>query len=448
MMKKHVAVLLVTTALVTLMGCSSDQSAKTDPGTEPARTAEKTAEQPVAEAPKADDKAGTPADLSTGLLVAMAQFVKTDAGAAPGPARLEIVTRQGGAWKVEKFEDPDSNVFHKAMVYTDVKGRKGILTIGGTKAIVKFWTRQGGTWTAETIWSKDFGGKGNRQRMRDAEVADLFGDGTQAIAVATHDQGVVATIHPANGSYEIKEIDHEKDTFVHEIELGDLDGDKQLEVYATPSEPNRLEDEAQQGKVSRYNPKTGEKQVVADLGDCHAKEIWVGDADGDGRDELYVSVEARTHKDGANTVIDEPVEIRRYDAGTDPKKGVVIATLDDRFCRFLTVGDIDGDGKKEMVVAPFKSGLWLLRPSAKPAETEWTRTQIDADSSGFEHAAILLDLDGDKKDELYVASDLQKELRRYTYNGKGWDKEVMVTRDADDRFLTWNLTPVPLSLVK
>ena len=33
-------------------------------------------------------------------------------------------------------------------------------------------------------------------RMRDAEQADLFGDGSQSLAVATHDQGVVAVIRP------------------------------------------------------------------------------------------------------------------------------------------------------------------------------------------------------------------------------------------------------------
>ena len=32
--------------------------------------------------------------------------------------------------------------------------------------------------------------------MRDAEVADLYGDGAPNIAVATHDQGVVACCVP------------------------------------------------------------------------------------------------------------------------------------------------------------------------------------------------------------------------------------------------------------
>ena len=43
--------------------------------------------------------------------------------------------------------------------------------------------------------------------------------------------------------------------------------------------------------------------------------------------------------------------------------------------------------------------------------TRRSKELIDAGSGGFEHASILLDLDGDKRDELYVASDNQKEVR-------------------------------------
>ena len=55
--------------------------------------------------------------------------------------------------------------------------------------------------------------------------------------------------------------------FVHEIEIGDVDGDGVLEVYATPSEPNRLDGKPQSGVVVRYIPAKGEgRVVVADLG--------------------------------------------------------------------------------------------------------------------------------------------------------------------------------------
>src|SRR5512145_2402340 len=180
--------------------------------------------------------------------------------------------------------------------------------------------------------------------MRDAEVGDLDGDGQTELAIATHDQGVVAVLRMgAGGKAEVVELDREADTFVHEIELGDLDRDGKLEIYATPSEPNRLDGTPQPGKVVSYRPgEPGSRRVVADLGDRHAKEILVGDVDGDGSDELYVSVEAAQ---GGG------VEVRRYEGDTDPKAGLAIASLYDPMARFLTAGDVDGDGKKEMVVA-------------------------------------------------------------------------------------------------
>ena len=145
-----------------------------------------------------------------------------------------------------------------------------------------------------------------------------------------------------------------------------------------------------------------------------------------------------------NQLVD-PVEIRRYEADTPPDSGVVIATIDDRLSRFLTAGDVDGDGNKELVAAAFKRGVWLLRPGA--AGGAWQIEQIDADSGGFEHAALLTDLDGDGKDELYVASDQDKELRRYRWIDGRSVRDTIYVRPDDRPIFTWNLMPVPVELV-
>jgi hypothetical protein len=411
-------------------------------------TARTEADAPRGATATADEgAAATPADLPRGLLLGFAQFpVGSDGkvGAAPGAARAEILYRRGGEWRVEAFEDEASNVFHKVMRYAPTPETAGLVTLGGNAAAVKLWRRgEGGAWSAETLWTKEFGGTQNR--MRDAEIADLFGDGRPAIAVATHDQGVVAVLRPgATGAMSVDELDRQANTFVHEIEIGDLNGDGVLEVYATPSEPNRVGADAQSGHVVRYVPKNGEGRViVAELGNRHAKEIYVGDVDGDGRDELYVAVEALTSGSGSSLQIVEPVEIRRYDADTAPDQGRVVATIQDRFCRFLTVGDVDGDGRREMVAAAYRSGVWLLRPGRDPQAT-WTTESIARDSSGFEHSALLTDLDGDGKDELYVAADDQGELRRFVYANGRFEREVIARRDVPRQRMTWNIMAAPI----
>ncbi len=354
------------------------------------------------------------------LLLALAALGEENGMPKPLPARLGILTSSGGEWSYRYIEDADSNVFHKAMAYGD-----GVLTFAGTAAIVKLWDSSG---SSNSLWDADFGGVFSR--MRDAEVGDIYGDGSAAIAVATHDQGVVAVLRPdGSGGFSVEELDREPDIIVHEIELGDLNGDGTVEIYATPTAPNLLDGTPQPGAVVRYVPATGEGRVeVADLGNRHAKEILVADVDGDGRDELYVSVEA---------VSGGRVEIRRYEADTDPTAGESIATIDDQLCRFLTVGDVDGDGSKEMVAAASKAGLFLLRPGAG----EWSVELIAGDSSGFEHAAILLDLDGDGRDELYVASDDQGEVRRYDLTDNGWERQILVKHDDDLGRFTWNIMP-------
>jgi hypothetical protein len=379
-------------------------------------------------------KAPAAEPMANGLLLSLAVLESGPSGPVPQPAQLGIVTHDGNAWSYRFIEDEESNVFHKAMVYAPTNGEPAILTAGGTKAIIKKWNADG---SSMTLWEKDFGGKFSR--MRDLEVADINGDGYSDIVVATHDQGVVAVLYgDASGSLTAAELDAEPNTFVHEVEVGDLDGDGVLEIYATPSLPNKLDGTPQPGFVTRYVPALEEgRTVVADLGDRHAKEILVDDVDGDGTDEMYVSVEA---------VAGGRVEILRFDADTDPTEGMLITSLDDNLTRFLTAGDVDGDGIKEMVAAANKSGLWLLTPGDNP-RGEWSISSIDRNSGGFEHAAILTDLDGDGVDELYVANDDDGEINRYVWVDGEPQRELLYTHPEGLSGFTWNIMPAPVALI-
>jgi hypothetical protein len=365
-----------------------------------------------------------------GLVLAVARFASGTSSPVPQPARLEVLTSRGEEWRYAALDDPESNVFHKAMAVELRPGEGGVLTAGGTRAILKVW-RPGAP--PAVIWQADFGGRFSR--MRDVEVADVYGSGERDLVVATHDQGVVAVVRPDGaGGYRATELDRRPGTIVHEVEVGDLDGDGVMEVYATPSSPNRLDGTPQPGEIVRYVPAHGgARAVLADLGERHAKEILVADADGDGRDELYAAVEA---------VSGGSVEVRRFDGGGERQPGTPVATLPDALCRFLLAGDVDGDGAREIVATTHKAGIWLLRRSRAPAGG-WSAELVARDSGGFEHAACLADLDGDRADELYVANDAAGRVDRYIWRSGAPQRSILHTRAAGEKVLTWSIAPAP-----
>ncbi len=370
------------------------------------------------------------------LLVSQAQFVMQGGRAVPGPAHLVLLSTDGTTWYERVLEDPKSNVFHKAVPWRD-----GILTIAGEDARLVHWKADAaGKFQPTVLWEKSWGGKFDR--LRDVELGDVDGDGKEDIVLATHDQGVVAVGREgADATWTFTELDQTPDTFVHEIELGDVDGDGKTEFYATPSGRNRASGESQPGGVARYtwnaDTKAFERTMIASWDESHAKEILVADVDGDGKSELYAVREAHTEKgaDGA-TVIKDPVRIVRLAPAADGTwTQTVVATLQDRQCRFLLPADVDGDGKKELIAAAWKTGLYLLKPQG---DGTFASSLIDADSTGFEHASWVADLDANGTSELYVAADDQGAVRRYQWSGTAFDRTEVAPIPKKQR-ITWNI---------
>ncbi len=365
------------------------------------------------------------------LLVAQSAFRDEAGKPVPAPARLEILQPVDWGWAKSRLEDPDSNVFHKAIPWEG-----GILTIGAEKAKLKRWTVVDGAWHEELLYEGAWGGKFDR--LRDVEHADFDGDGQEELVLATHDQGVVVYLDRVDGRWVPQEMDQRPDTFVHEVEIGDLDGDGALEFAVTPSARNQA-DTSQPGGVDVYRRVDGawRREEVARWDHSHAKEILIADLDGDGTSELLAVMEAELNP--ATKAIVQPVEIRRYRKGVDGWTHTVLATIADRQCRFLVPGDFDRDGRIELVAATMTAGLFLIEPPEQGIDGPWSAARFDADSGGFEHAAVGADLDGDGGLELYVAADRQKELRRYAWNTErgAFDRETIGRFEG--RIFTWNL---------
>jgi hypothetical protein len=380
-----------------------------------------------------------PGPLPT-LLIGQAQFTRQGSKPVPGPAKLVLLKTDGERWYQEVVEDPESNVIHKAIAW-----RGGLLTIGAESARLVHWTRGAEPerrWTPSVIWQPSWGGKFDR--LRDLEVGDVDGDGQEDLILATHDQGVVAVGVERDGKWLFHELDRTPDIFVHEVEVGDVDGDGKAEFYATPTARNRASGESQPGGVARYTWVASggggafERQMIAQWGESHAKELLVADTNGDGRPELYAVREAHTVKEpGANEAkVVDPVRVVRLDPGEagQPWKETVVASLEDRQCRVLIPADLNGDGRTDLVAAGWKSGLWWLAPKG---DGTFEPALIDKDSTGFEHASHVADLDGDGKPEIYVAADDQRAVRRYAWNGSAFDRTEIAR--IPEQHITWNI---------
>jgi hypothetical protein len=403
-----------------LVACGGD-GGNTQGGGAPAPAA--TADAP----PKRDPLTGGPYPA---LLVSQAQFVEKvgpdgKKEQAPGPAKLIIVRQTPEGWKSVVLEDPDSNVFHKAVPWDG-----GLLTIGGNQAELRTWKFADGEWKQETHWNPKFGGKFDR--LRDFEHADVDGDGKEELVIATHDQGVIVIVHP-DENWRVEEVDKTPNTFVHEIEIGDVDGDGKPEFFATPSAPNKLDAE-QPGEVRMYKRDadgTWQKSIVDAPGDTHAKEVLAADVDQDGVAEVYVAWEGAIGQGGA---LVRPVTVKQYKWKDGKFEGTTVATVPDRQMRAIQAGDVNGDGKIDIVAGALSSGLWIFEQADGGT---WKATVIDKASSGYEHPVHLADLDGDGALEIYVASEEQGELRRYVWKNGTWEKTVLAPLHKGD--ITWNI---------
>ncbi len=388
------------------------------------------AEPPAEPLPAPKCAAKAPAAANS-LLMVQAWFDMQNGKPMPQPAKMLIWRSGESGWTSEEVLDEGSNVFHKAVVW-----RQGVLTIGAMGAALKHWKKEGDVWTSTTLFEKSWGGKFDR--LRDLEIGDVNGDGKDDLVLATHDQGVVAVGSESDdGKWTFVEMDQAADRFVHEIEIGDVDGDGKNEFYATPSDRNRASMESQPGGVVRYDwdGTTYVRSSVAQWDVSHAKEILVADIDGDCTDELYAVREAHTKKDAAGAVqIIDPVRIFRVNKTADGWQQTDVASIDDKQMRFIVPGDVDGDGRMDLVAASMKKGLFVMRLQAGNV---FKAELIDADSGGFEHATHVADLDGDGKIEIYVAADKQSKLNQYKWNGTKFDKATI--GEIPKRHLTWNL---------
>ncbi|HKX45867.1 MAG TPA: FG-GAP-like repeat-containing protein, partial [Planctomycetota bacterium] len=365
----------------------------------------------------------------------------------PTTVEWEIGTRQDANAPTPKpLEGRGGNVFHKCLWFDPQHGEPGILTISGNLPYLKLWRRAGAEWRSEVLWTAEVGL--DEHRLRDVEVGDVDGDGVDELVIATHNLGRVYVLEQTPQGFVATAISStDYPYFVHEIELADVDGDGLPEIFATPSEPNRTDGGHQKGEIVRFDFEGGSYvQRVVDAPETrHAKEILATDFFGDGRPVVFAALEGEgataalgggAAEGGSGTLI----RMYRFDGAASAAEDVL--PLPGEMCRFLNVGDTNGDGVRELIASTKADGVHALW---REGDAWRSRVLVPSYlSSGFEHATLVTDLDADGRDDLVLASDDQKRLQWVRWDPERDRYPYEILHDFGDAiYFTWFVGVLP-----
>jgi uncharacterized repeat protein (TIGR02543 family) len=216
------------------------------------------------------------------------------------------------------------------------------------------------------------------------------GDPRTAVWVQ-HTIGIVAT----NGS--------------HDVEVADLDADGKLDVVIRP--------EGGSGTYAFFQD-TPDSWTMVTLGTRAGEGTSIGDIDGDG--DLDVAINGYWLENPGPSVARTSLWPEHVvDASWPTRVGVLIA-------------DVNGDGRKDIVLAPSESaGKFSWYEAANPKTGPWTEHLIDA-SVSYMHTFKSGDVDRDGNLDLITAEMHQSTTRRvgvYFNLGQGlsWSQEVIAT---------------------
>jgi hypothetical protein len=281
-----------------------------------------------------------------------------------------------------------------------------------------FWYRYP-EWTKHRIAPGSF--------TTDMAVADLDGNGCLGVVIPS-DEGLMwyrnpraAGRDPSAGDWESVNIAPEG-AAMHDVEVADLNGDGRLDVVTR--------------RQSGFGRKLG-NQIHLWVQDAerrwshrtfacpHGEGLKVADLDGDGR--LDVVIGGRWYRNPGDPLSGEWAESLYVPAARFER-----SWTNGDVC--VEVGDIDADGRPEIVLSPSEgSGLlaWYAAP-ADPRQGEWAEHVIDP-ACEFAHGLAIGDVDGDQAPDIAVARMHQaappQEVCVY-YNrqgGRSWDKQVLAT---------------------
>jgi len=251
----------------------------------------------------------------------------------------------------------------------------------------------------------------------DIEAADVDGDGEQDLVVSDwYGNRYIGWFENlgSGGSWSFHEIGSPR---AHDIEVGDLDGDGDLDVVTRQQGGDGNEIVFWRQESSGWTQKT----VTAPTGEgLHLADL---DLDGD----LDVVIGGSWFENTGDII-----------AGSWTERAFATAADWSHAATFPFVGDINGDGRPDVVLTPSESAgstyrtSWFEAP-VDPKSPGWTRHDIETGIETVTHSLGVADIDADGRLDVVTAEMHQSagddEVRVYLNqdDGSTWAKQVVAT---------------------
>jgi FG-GAP-like repeat len=246
----------------------------------------------------------------------------------------------------------------------------------------------------------------------DGEVADVDGNGKKDVVALTDD----ALVWYRQPDWTVHKIDSRR---LHDIEVSDLDRDGKVDIVAR----NQGAFSGRGNELALYKQETPTSWKHSLLAlPSNGEGLVLADIDRDGDSDIVVD---RVWLENTGDILEGKWPAHEYGKNwTHPHT-------------FVATGDINGDGRIDIVLSPAERERQMSRISwfeaPKDAKKQaWVEHVVDPDVESVHHFVGIGDFNNDRRQDIATAEMAQgqkKEVRVYlnTAQGKKWISQVIAT---------------------